>query len=150
MSRIERTIGSLFFQLPSNQLSIEQLIVNLQRNQAFVANRIRIAPPNQKNHGWATHIIGIEIWCQHKAQSLLDEAVYMGEYDSFRPHAEVPYQSLAQLFEQTRAESLSLATTLKDVPLNKTVPHNQWGQLNSKGWLNYMGKHAGISSLAIR
>ena len=150
MSRIERAIGSLFFQLPSNQLSIDQLINNLQRNKAFVAKRIRIAPPSTSNHGWATHIIGIELWCQNKAQSLLGEPLYAGEYDPLRPANDVPYETLAMLFEQTREQTLALAQTLKQVPFTTTVPHNQWGQLNANGWLNYMGKHAGISSLAIR
>ncbi|MFZ4828777.1 MAG: hypothetical protein ACOYLB_15610 [Phototrophicaceae bacterium] len=150
MSNIEHGIGWLFFQLPVNQSSLDQLIGELKRNKGLVAERIAKAGHTTSNHGWAAHIIGIEIWCQHKAQGLLDGSDYSGDYDPFRPANDVPYETLKPLFEQTRYQTLALAERLKEVPSDKTVAHNQWGNFNAKGWLNYINKHAGISSLAIR
>ncbi len=150
MSIIERGIGWLVFQLPVSRTSLDQLIGELKRNQGVVAERISQWHPTRANHGWATHIIGIEVWCQHKAQGLIDGTDYNEEYDSLRPAPDVPYETLKPLFEQTRDQTLALAEQLKKVAGDKTVAHNQWGDLNAKGWLNYANKHAGISSLAIR
>ena len=94
------------------------------------------------------HIVGIERWSQSRLRAALGEAYLRDEYDSYQPGEELDMSSLAQAFAETRQGTERILTELEaaGVPLSKTVPHNQLGEMTIGGWLSYIIAHAGRES----
>jgi hypothetical protein len=138
-----RFAAQLIFERPISRKTVGELIERLQKNGEQLHSRFAQLPENDYNRRILSHIIGIERWGQRRLAVLFGESLLLDEYDSYRPAREVPVAELAQQFAETRHKTLEIAHELEQSKKKLTkVPHNQYGELTVRGWLNYLNVHA--------
>jgi hypothetical protein len=79
---------------------------------------------------------------------LLGATPFREEYDNYQPPAHHTVAELADIMQQTRAQSCAIVQQLADanIDLQQRVSHNQFGTLTASGWLVYIRSHATIES----
>lgn len=146
------TIQRVWMERSAKGKSYAELAQELERDRPLVAERFRGAADSPRNREAACHIIGIERWGQRRLRTLLGEPLVMDEYDGYRPDTSRTMAELAEDFEQTRQESLTLLQTLQaqGVPLTQTVAHNESGPMSVGAWLAYLRSHASRERVRVR
>jgi hypothetical protein len=131
--------------------SYADLARQLQESESTVTQRMAKAADLARNREAARHIIGIERWGQRRLRSLLDEPLVIDEYDGYRP-GDTTLPTLLDAFKATRAETLTLLRALEQaqLPLTRTVPHNDGGPMTIGAWIDYLASHASRESIRIR
>ncbi len=142
--------GKVFFEFPVRNRSLTDLAAALDTNRAAIIERMESGPHNERNHGWATHIIGIEKWGQRRLTVALGEPFVEEEYDGYRPTSDTPWEALPQLFDETRDETVHLVQRLADADATTKVEHNSFGPLTMRGWTKYLDAHASMTAKLIR
>ncbi|MEM6530505.1 MAG: DinB family protein [Chloroflexota bacterium] len=142
--------GTLFFDLPARNTSLEKFRADLKREGDKLAARFQSAGDTPRNHRSLAHIIGIEKWGQQRLKVALGEPFIEEEYDDYRPAQNTPWPELADIFQQTRAETIALTERLEQQPYDGKIKHNSFGDLSVGGWLKYLNGHASGTALLIR
>ncbi|MEO1443835.1 MAG: DinB family protein, partial [Chloroflexota bacterium] len=142
--------GYLFFDLPARNTPMEKFRADLEREGDKLSARFQSAGDTPRNHRSLTHIIGIEKWGQQRLKVALGEPFIDEEYDGYRPSQDTPWSDLADMFQQTRAETIALTEQLAAQPYDGKIRHNSFGELTVGGWLKYLNGHASGTALLIR
>ncbi|WP_374688389.1 hypothetical protein [Promineifilum sp.] len=127
-----------------------QLVENLIASGPAVAGKFARAADTPRNREAAAHIIGIERWSQRRLRTALGDVMVRDEYDGYRPSTDLSMTELAELFAQTREQTVALAQTAANLPDSVTAPHNDLGDLSVPGWLYYMDSHATRECMRLR
>jgi hypothetical protein len=141
-------LGKLFFDLPARTKNYPQLIDDLDLAGQRLRERFKRAAEVPENHKVLTHIIGIERWGQRRLTALLGAPLKIDEYNNDRPARETPWAELRTQLQLTRQQTITLAQQLQaaGVNLEATMPHNDFGDLTVRAWLNYLKTHAELES----
>ena len=148
MQFIRRGVSWLFLERPASDKSTDELTNDLMQSGAMVRERISQADRTQAHHAIVTHIIGIERWAQEriKAAQTPAQSAPQGEYDPHRPAADTPWDELPALFDDTRDTTIALVQQLDSATLERSVPHNQLGELSVRAWIRYLRVHADLEA----
>ena len=152
MSLLTTIMRQLMFERPARKLDYGDFARILREKGGAVEARIEKGNGEGKQHSALTHVIGIEKWAQSRVRAGLGEPLNMDEeYTVYRPAKGTDWSDLLPIFRETRAESVALAEELsaENVPPEKTVPHNQFGDMTMRGWLQYIIGHADFESKRI-
>jgi hypothetical protein len=143
MSIIGSIIGS-FIRRSAAKHSLEEWQTQLAASGEAVFGRFQASSDGEKQQKFGRHIIGIERWSQSRLRVFLGEPFVAEEYDNYAPETGLTASALGQLFNETRQETIALAQKLQEAGITdaQTVPHNQIGELNARGWLAYISGHA--------
>lgn len=127
----------------SRDATTEELIAELEAAGKRSMQQIMEKLPTERNYKLLNHVIGIERWGQQRLRVGLGAPFQLDEYDRYRPPFGISWNELQDLFQQTRQETLALATRLAEQGLaEKTVLHNDFGELTINHWLCYLRIHA--------
>ncbi len=151
MSIVGKVLAALV-EMQGRRAPVSEWGARLANSAEAVAGRLATAPDTAKNRDLAAHIIGIERWGQRRLRMLLGEPPIRDEYDRYRPDAEQNLAALADVFRQTRAETVRVIAELEAagcVPTT-TAPHNDLGNVSIRGWLSYLDGHAAMESRKLR
>jgi hypothetical protein len=131
--------------------SLDKIKSDLKNSASQVGGRFERAADTPANQHEANHIIGIEVWGQHRLRSLFSEPLVMDEYDIYCPGDHLPMSSLGRCFQETRNVTLDLVEELKQVNIEGIkIPHNEIGELSVSGWLVYLNSHAQLESRKLK
>jgi hypothetical protein len=135
---------NLMIERPAAKRSYAQLAAALERSNAKLQRRLAAARETPRNRKQLRHMVGIERWGQRRLRTALGEPLLMDEMDGYMPPEQTPVPDLAAALAAARAETVVLARQLdaRGIPLDATVPHNQFGPLTARGWLVYLNAHA--------
>lgn len=150
MNRIERWIRWMILERGVQGKTPAQVATRLERDCAGVLARIRSAGRNDENHKVITHIIGIEKWGQQRLRCALGEPWVQEEYNRYRPALSTPWDDLAPLFEQTRAETLAITRQIDPSRAKQMILHNAHGEISVNAWIHYLNLHANIESRRLK
>ena len=147
MSEIKKsllgTIMSIISERGARHVNYDEMRNRMTASGQRIGARFRTVSPTPHNIEAITHIVGIERWAAHRVRVALGEALIIDEYDSYRPAAGSTQEQLCAAFDSTRANTLALLSELQkaNVPISKTVAHNELGAMSVGAWLVYMDNH---------
>lgn len=144
MNRIYQLASDLLIERPVQGKTLAELRGELEASGRQAQQRLATAGNLQENRQTLRHIIGIERWGQRRLQVALGEPLVMDESDHYVPAGRAGWDGLRHAFRETRQETVTLVQRLEaaGVDRDRTIPHNQWGDLSVHGWLNYLNGHA--------
>lgn len=150
--RIFNFIAQLTFERPGRKQSLDEFIDRLQAQGDELAGKMVETADTPKNRKQITHITGIERWSQRRLQMLLGEPAIDDEYDGYQPPADADWPALRQALTDTRTETVSIVQSLQQqgIPLTSTAPHNTFGPLTARAWLQYLVSHANLETRSLR
>ncbi len=136
--------AGLVLERPTRRKSLPELAEALAKSAQKVEASLAKLPDSAMNRRVLSHIIGIERWGQSRLRVFLGEPLVMDEYDGYRPPRDASWDELRQAFTDTRRRTIELVHQLQAAasPLDKKVPHNQFGPLTCRAWLRYLDIHA--------
>ena len=127
------------------------ILAHLEASGHKVATRFNGAPDLPRNRSAIRHIVGIERWGQNRLRVALGQPLVIDEMDGYVPSESTGWEELKAGFVATRQETVQLAReVIKAGALDKTVQHNQFGDITVRGWLNYLRAHASREGLRVR
>ncbi len=139
--------GRLALERPARKQSLTELADQLAISGRTIAARTAALPDIPHNRRLLSHIIGIERWGHSRLRVLLGEPFVRDEYDRYRPSRETSWLELQAHFQETRAQTVALVRQIEAAGEHGgRVLHNQWGELNLRGWLRYLNVHADLES----
>ena len=139
--------GRLALERPARKQSLVALADQLAASGQTIAARVAALPDSDHNRRLLSHIIGIECWGRSRLSVLLGEPFVRDEYDGYRPARDTAWPELQTRFQETRAQTVALVRQLEAAgERGDRVLHNQWGELNLRGWLRYLDVHADLES----
>ena len=141
--------GRTFFERPAARRSVVDHAAALSKAGDEVRVRINGKRPTPKNVARLRHIIGIERWGQARLRVFLGEPLVMDGHHPYKPTS-TDWDTLQTEFASARADTIALAGQLTTTDLPRTVPHNQFGPLTARGWLQYIRGHAQTESKLMR
>jgi hypothetical protein len=151
--RYFRRIGAqVAFELPGRRRLLATYAPRLERAGETVLSRIAAVPHTEFNHRVVTHIIGIERWGQQRLKVALGEPLLDDEYTGYRPPKDAPWDGLSEQFLATRRATVELVDALveADADPQQLIPHNGYGPLTVRGWLQYLITHADFESKKLK
>jgi hypothetical protein len=122
--------------------STADLLSGLEESAGEITQRLATAADTPGNREVAAHVIGIERWGDRRLRVALGEPMVSDEYDDYRPSLDTDMAAMAELFAQTRAETVALAHRAAALPESATAPHNDMGDISVGAWLIYLRDHA--------
>ncbi len=145
-------IRYLMFERSANKLTLDQLADNLAKDGSKIKERISKAPDNDRNRNQLIHIIGIERWGQSRLKVALGETFIRDEYDGYSPPVTASWNELRTAFHEMRDETVSITRELSkaNITSERTVHHNDFGDMSLHGWLRYLTFHANQESRRIK
>jgi hypothetical protein len=141
--------GRMMFERPAAKLSVVEHAAELSASGDEVRARIAKKRPTPQNVARLRHIIGIERWGQRRLRVFLGDPLEMDGHHAYKPTS-TDWDSLQTELASTRADTVALAGQLTTTDLPRTVPHNQFGPLTARGWLQYIRGHARTESKLMR
>jgi hypothetical protein len=143
---------NIFSEQRAKNMSWDDLTRRLEGSAEIVLPRFDNASNTPRQIEAAKHVIGIERWAQRRLKIALGEPTTMDEYDSYRPEQLNDIKALREEFASMRRDTVAILRQLHDagVPLEKTTPHNEVGQLTIRGWVLYLTDHAWRETLVMR
>jgi hypothetical protein len=128
--------------------SYADFVRTLESTGETVHGRFLASADTPAHRETAVHISGIEAWAASRLRVPLGAPLQREEYDRYRPSTALDLPALAASFRQTRAATIEIARALEaaGVPLSRTVPHNDMGDITLGAWLSYLISHAGRES----
>lgn len=151
-ARIFGVIRYVMIERSANKQTLDQLADNLVKGAAGIKERISEKPDSQHNRDKLAHIIGIERWGQSRLKVALGETFIRDEYDGYRPPLTTSWDELQTAFHQMRDNTITIARELGKAKITpeKTVHHNDFGDMSVHGWLHYLNFHANQESKGIK
>jgi hypothetical protein len=136
----------------AGKTNLDELQTKLQAASAGLSRQMENGADTPDNRQRASHVIGIERWSQRRLRTLLGEPLVMDEYDSYRPSSDLNLKALGAEFTAARQQTLALIKELRQANCiaDKTVPHNEMGNLSVLGWLVYINSHAAREAQGIK
>lgn len=151
MAFLRHGIGTLLFNRPGEARGKDAHLAALEQSRQTLLAKYGNCPQTPRNHRIFTHVIGIERWAQTRLRTLLGSPLRaQEEYIGYRPPQNTPWYELLTMFEQTRADTLTIARAIPSDLYARRIPHNTWGQLNVGGWLTYIVGHARNETRLVR
>jgi hypothetical protein len=150
MNAVQGLLGRLLFERQAKGKTGIQFAEDLERSGRELMARFQSAAETERNHGVLTHIIGIEKWCQFRAQVAQGAPFREEEYTLHRPPRNTSWADLRAMFEQTRRESVALARGLSSAQLTQKVRHNMYGEITTGAWMRYIYLHGNLEARRLR
>lgn len=149
---LAKIISQLFLERPARKRSFKELSSKLAASGQALDTRFASRDDSKKNRSSLSHIIGIERWGQQRLRVALGEPFVDDEYNGYRPAKEVGWDELKAQFSETRAATIEIVEQLDEggVSAETTINHNDFGDLTTKAWLQYLTFHANTESKRIR
>ena len=138
-----------FLESQASHVTLDDLGKKLRTEGESITARLKQAADTPANRTQAGHVIGIERWGAHRLAAALAGNAAQDEYDGYRPSANLSMPVLADEFFKARQETLGLIEPLRAYG-EKTIPHNNFGEISVKAWLSYLNRHASLESRKIR
>ena len=154
MSTTGRMIGRLIrisTRRRARRVDLPGVIERLEASREVVEERMTRAADSAANREAINHIIGIERWGRDRlARAGRGEQYEMDSYRDYRLPDSAGLAELRSAFASTRAETLRFARDLSADDAQRTVRHNDLGELTVVEWFVYLDDHAKRESLRIR
>ncbi len=149
---ITKIVATVLLERPARKYDYAGWAQQLTDSGQAIAANLNNSAETDKNRQLLRHIIGIEIWAQHRLRVALGEPFKQEEYTAYAPDQSASWDDLRAQFVAVRADSVALAEELaeQNVPLTTTVMHNQMGNLTVRGWLRYIYFHASFELRRIK
>jgi hypothetical protein len=146
MNYLFKFAATLMFENPARNKSFAELRQKLQTSGAEILERCVKMGDSANNRKVLAHVIAIERWGANRLSVLLGDKPL--ELDASRAYApeSTDWAELQQIFEQTRANTVNLTARLEARNPLTTVPHNQFGEVSARGWVQYLTSHAHLES----
>ncbi|MEM7029987.1 MAG: hypothetical protein AAF629_10515 [Chloroflexota bacterium] len=144
---MEKIIGKLFrmamIDRQAKNKDVAELRQQLVENKKMLTDKLAVATDSEENRQQIRHVIGIERWAQSRLKVVLGEPFKQEEHDGYLPANNKPVANLAQVFDETRQETLTIAQQLAEVSSVETqvVNHNAMGAMTVRSWLQYIDTH---------
>lgn len=142
--------AKLYFERPAQKLPFQDHVAKLRSSGAEVQSRLRSAQPTDQHRQVLRHVIGIERWGQRRIRTFLGEPFVMDAHHPYLPPADTSWDDLVGEFARVRGETVGLAEALSDCNAGGRVPHNQFGEMSARGWLQYLRGHAEVETRRFR
>lgn len=122
---------------------IAELADELETSGREMDRRIEGKPDTPGNREAIAHWVGIERWGERRLKVALGEPFVQDAYHPYRPDKEEGVEALREAFAETRKETVALARRLESegVDPDRTIRHNDLGDLSVRGWLGYLIQH---------
>lgn len=142
----------LFFERAANRTPLADYPARLEATGRKIQARIDSARDSPQNRSQLAHVIGIERWGQSRLRVALGHELTLDDYDGYRPPADRSWAELQQDFAMTRQGTIAIARRLIDarIPVETAIPHNQFGPMTIRTWLQYLSGHAQFESRGIK
>ena len=155
MSAISRTATKVFSRVavkrPAGKLSLGELAAKLEEAGKTLEFRYGAALDTPANREKVRHVVGIERWGQRRLEVLLGKGAVDDEFDGYQPSASASWRDLKLAFVNTRRRTVELARQLDKAQVaDRTVAHNQQGELTAREWLYYLRLHANFESRRVK
>ena len=149
---IREKAGNFYFERNAGRKTYKEMIQSLQEAGDAITERIQYVENRAEHQEKLLHMIGIERWGQQRLRGFLDEPVTMDEYDGYRPEPGMQVKELIEEFKTTRQATIDLVDQMDKfgVMSYEKVPHNDFGEMTSRGWLGYLQTHASFESRGIK
>ena len=123
--------------------SIAELADELEASGRVMDERMAGKPDTPGNREAIAHWVGIERWGQRRLRVALGEPLVEDAYHPYRPDKAEGVEALREAFAETREGTVALARDLADegVDPERTIRHNDLGDLSVRGWLAYLIQH---------
>lgn len=150
MNYLFKFAAKLMLENPARNKSFAELRQKLEVSGTEILERCQQKGDSASNRKTLAHIIAIERWGANRLIVLLGDKPL--ELDSSRAYApdSANWAELREIFKQTRAASVNLTARLEASNLVKTVPHNQFGEVSGRGWVQYLTSHGHLESRKIK
>ncbi len=147
-ARIFGVVRYLLFERSANKRTLGELADSLAKDGAGIKERISQKPDSQHHRDKLAHIIGIERWGQSRLKVALGETFIRDEHDGYCPPVTASWDELKTAFDETRDNTVTIARELAKAKITpeKTVHHNDFGDMSLHGWLHYLNFHANQES----
>jgi hypothetical protein len=142
-------VGRVMFERPAGKRSVVEHAAELSKSGDEVRARIARKSGTPKNVARLRHVVGIERWGQARLRVFLGDPLVMDGHHGYKPTS-TDWDTLQAEFASARADTVALAARLTTTDLPRTVPHNQFGPLTERGWLQYIRGHAQTESKLMR
>jgi hypothetical protein len=145
-------VAQLIVERPARKRTLEEWAQRLESTLGEIDARAAASTDDAWGAPQFGHIIGIERWGQSRLRVFLGAPLLQDEYDAYKPETGLTVSELREVMRATRAETVALARELaaRQIPLDATVPHNDFGPLTARGWLSYLNDHATREATRIR
>lgn len=149
---IRKFIRYLLIDRKANQLSLAEHAQTMAQDGQSLLQKYRDVADNDIHQRVISHIIGIERWGQQRLKGFLGHPYQTDEYNEYRPEKGLSVAQLVEEFENTRAETVTIARLISEAQnlVTEEVPHNQFGSLTAKSWLYYLNFHANAESRRLK
>ena len=150
MNYLFKFAATLMFENPARNKTFAELRQKLEVSGAEILVRCAMMGDSAGNRKVLAHIVAIERWGANRLLVLLGDKPL--ELDSSRAYApdSANWAALQEVFRQTRAASVNLTARLEASNAVATVPHNQFGEVSGRGWVQYLTSHAHLESRKIK
>ena len=150
MNYLFKFAATLIFENPARNKSFAELRHKLEVSGTEILERCAKMGDSASNRKVLAHITAIERWGANRLAVLLGDKPL--ELDSSRAYApdNGNWAELQEIFKQTRAATVNLTARLEASNPAKTVPHNQFGEISGRGWVQYLTSHAHLESRKIK
>lgn len=151
-ARIFGVVRYLLFERSANKRTLGELADSLAQDGVGIKERISEKADSQHNRDKLNHIIGIERWGQGRLKVALGETFIHDEHDGYCPPVTASWDELRTAFHETRDNTITIARELAKAKITpeKTVHHNDFGDMSLHGWLHYLNFHATQESKGIK
>ncbi len=150
MNHLFKFAAKLMFENPARNKSFAELRQKLEVSGAEILGRCVNAGDSANNRKVLAHIVAIERWGANRLAVLLGDKPL--ELDGSRAYApdSANWAELQDGFKQTRAATVNSTARLEASGSVATVPHNQFGEVSGRGWVQYLTSHAHLESRKIK
>ena len=147
-----KSAGQFMFERPVRTTSYVKLIRSLEKGREVVDERIALAEESAENREQLAHIVGIERWAQSRLRGFLGGRYEMDDYDQYAPSTSLSVAEMRNEFNEAREATVETVRRLdlSGVMSYEKVPHNQFGELTSRGWIQYILGHSNIESRRLK
>jgi hypothetical protein len=144
---IQRWFINLYMERSLRKLSMKEIAEKVQLAGEHLVQELDTCVQNEENRHLLRHIIGIELWSQHRLRTVQGEPFELDEVDRYLPPQKESWSSLVHTFEKARSETVSLIRDLDDEAVKGIyIPHNQFGDFSVRSWIKYLTMHADMEA----
>jgi hypothetical protein len=144
---IQRWFINLYMERSLRKLSMQEIADKVQLAGEHLVQELDTCVQNEENRHLLRHIIGIELWSQHRLRTVQGEPFELDEVDRYLPPQKESWSSLVHTFEKARSETVSLIRNLDDKAIRGIyIPHNQFGDFSVRSWIKYLTMHADMEA----
>jgi hypothetical protein len=155
MSLLQKLIGAALrprVRAKARGKTYQDVIADLMAARDNLMPKIMAATDTASNREALNHFVGIERWSLSRVRVAQGAPFKLDSYRGYRLPETATLVELQQAFRDVRAESIALASELRDTGVDPrvTIRHNDLGELDIVEWFTYLTDHSSREIIRIR